>query len=598
MSGVEFGVDIPVDGVDDLLKAATGADRLGDSLRDLDRASGKSNGGLTKSMAIGTALGNVLTGIGHKALEAGRALVELGARGLLALITAVGKAALFRESMTQAFAAISKGASDGTGEMKKMRALAMEFGADFEETATNMRDLMSKGFKMNEAESLFKSMQDLRGFGRSADEISRALLAITQIKAAGRLQGDELNQLAEAGLAVGDVYKELSKITGKSVTEVMKLKEAGKIDAGLAIKAIQAAIASSTGAKNAGDFGKKIANETIGGMLNRIKNMGGLVLDEIAEKLGPALKEIKPILDDVMKAIQGPEAKATIDGIVGAFGTMFGAVKSNWPTVKAFLGGLVEGFTEAAPALKMFAEGMGSALGVLKLFGVTGASSEQQAAGLGKVLAHLAGIMAFIGGAAALLVGAFAFIPYVVFRAGAAIGEGIVVAVRWLVGLPARLAAVAGELSSAAVGLGSSIVDGIVSGITAGVGKVAGAVKSLALSAIGAGKTTLDAHSPSRVFEGIGMSVPQGMERGVWSGVDKVQSATRAVVAPPPVPTVQLGGGGLGGRGGNTVTVTFGDIHVGGDLGKNPGAVIADLKHKMREAVLEVFELTAIQGGL
>lgn len=593
MGGVEFEVDIPVDGVGDLTRAATGADDLSRSLKQLDKASGGS--GMTKAVAGGVALGNVLTAVAEKALAAAAALVRMGLEAAIGFGKAVIEAAAFGEKSELAIKQLIHGGGDAKKELQEIVGIAARMGLPVEETVKSFQKLLAMQFKPAQAKELIKMGADLQAIGASTEEVAGALTAISQIKAKGRVQAEELLQLAERGVSTELILEALGKRLGKTTDQVRSLMQAGKITAEDGIAAIGEAVKKKTGIKQFGEAGEKFANTTLAGMAAQFKARGQALLMDIGSRvLKPLTEAVVPIVKDLFKAMESPEAKATIDGIVGGFTWLAGAVKTAWPVVKEFAAGLIEGL---APLKQVWAGFQAAMEPVLKAFGVDAKDAASGARLFGQGLALIIGAGTIVAAVLTGVVAVFTAIPVAIFRASAAVGEGIVGVVNWLLGLPGRLTGAAASLSTAAMGLGSSIVDGIVSGITAGVGKVVSAVVNLGKSAIGAGKTTLDAHSPSGVFEDIGMSIPQGTERGVWSGVDKVQSATRAVVAPPPVPTVQLGGAG-GGRGGNTIAPVLNFNFGGPPPGANPAQAAQQIGDIVEARFTALMERWAIQGGL
>lgn len=73
------------------------------------------------------------------------------------------------------------------------------------------------------------------GLGLGADGVDRLTLALGQVKAKGRLQGDEAMQFTEAGVPVWDILAKKMHIT---TGEVIKLSSKGLIPAGAAINAL------------------------------------------------------------------------------------------------------------------------------------------------------------------------------------------------------------------------------------------------------------------------------------------------------------------------------------------------------------------------
>lgn len=296
--------------------------------------------GALGAVGLGVGIADLVQGV----LRLGAAFVRMGVEAGAAFGKAVFGAALFREQSVTAFRALSKGASDGVKEFERVRNLAFDFGVPLEDAVTQFQSLQRMGFAMKDAERLFKRMQDLRVVGATTDQLNRAVLAITQIKATGKLQGDELLQLAEAGVSIDEVYKALGKRLNKTVPEIIKLKEAGKIGAADAIASVEDAIAKMTGGKAAGQLGKDIADNTISGMFGRLKTGAGFFLDEIAKRANGAFQKLKPIFEDVFAFLKSKDATDIFDAIGEGFTALFTAARDAWPFVKQFLRSFKEGF--------------------------------------------------------------------------------------------------------------------------------------------------------------------------------------------------------------------------------------------------------------
>ena len=73
------------------------------------------------------------------------------------------------------------------------------------------------------------------GLGGSPEKLQRVITAIGQIQAKGKVQAQEMLQLAEAGIPAWEM---LAKAIGKTIPEAMKESENGAIDAATAINAL------------------------------------------------------------------------------------------------------------------------------------------------------------------------------------------------------------------------------------------------------------------------------------------------------------------------------------------------------------------------
>ncbi|MGE5787459.1 MAG: tape measure protein, partial [Myxococcales bacterium] len=203
------------------------------ALRRLYRLKG---GGARGALAVGGAV-NRRYGLGQRAASAlgGGALSVAGMAGSAGL--AIGGAAAAGAGMlgwNMASTAIEAervkfaldSITNGNGAQWWATAsdYAKRFGLNVNAVADNLMNMKASGFTDDMTKTLFLRMGDLRSLGATEETIGRALLAIRQVQAAGRLQGDELNQLSEAGINANFIYTELSKTLHKTVPEIIKMK--------------------------------------------------------------------------------------------------------------------------------------------------------------------------------------------------------------------------------------------------------------------------------------------------------------------------------------------------------------------------------------
>lgn len=96
--------------------------------------------------------------------------------------------------------------------------------------------MLAFGFTAQSVIPTLTSIGDaVAGLGGSPEKLQRVITAIGQIKAKGKIQAQEMLQLAEAGIPAWEM---LAKAIGKSIPEAMKESEKGAIDASTAINAL------------------------------------------------------------------------------------------------------------------------------------------------------------------------------------------------------------------------------------------------------------------------------------------------------------------------------------------------------------------------
>jgi len=542
-------------------------------------------GGLTHGVTVGTLAANAIMGIVGAAKNATLAVLGLVA----SFARGVVEAAAFAEQSKLAFSLLMHGSANAGQQFERVVALAVKFGLPVEESVKTFQKLLAMQFKPAMAEQLLKMGADLQAIGASTEEVQGALTAISQIKAKGRVQAEELLQLAERGVSTELVITSLGKALGKTNDQVRALMQAGKITADQGIAAIGEAIKIKTGSKNAGDAGEKFAMSTLRGMANVFKAKGAALLIGLGERITkPLVDALGPITKDLMAALDSPEGKAALDSIVAGFTSVLGALKQAWPLVKEFAGGLIEGLAPLKDVGKGFTEAMGP---ILKVFGVDAKDAASGARLLGQALALVIGAATLTGAVLAGIVTVFVAIPVAIFRAGVAIGEFIAETVAWIAGLPGRIAAFFGNFSSAAMTLGTSIIDGLVNGISAGAARVIEAVKSVATSAITSAATVLKIGSPSKVFEELGGFATEGFERGLQGGTGGVVSASAQMAGG----AVGGAAGGMGGLGGGPLTVHM-PITIDG-AGKNAPEIVDELQRTFMANLASAFRQLQAEAG-
>ena len=137
--------------------------------------------------------------------------------------------------------------------------------------------------------------------------------------------------------------------------------------------------------------------------------------------------------------------------------------------------------------------------------------------------------------------------------------------------------------------IGTSLVDGLIAGLVASRARVLGAVGQLALDAKTAMVDALGIHSPSRVFANLGVQIPRGLAAGVEAGTPAAQGAVDGLVR---VPSASAAGGAAGRSGGDTRSVSIGEIHIHATT-NDP----RELAESFRDQVVRLLEGVAIEMG-
>ena len=143
------------------------------------------------------------------------------------------------------------------------------------------------------------------GLGGSPEKLQRVITAIGQIQAKGKVQAQEMLQLAEAGIPAWEM---LAKAIGKTIPEAMKDSENGAIDAATAINAL------------------------INGMNQKF---GGLMAKQSKSFTG-----LKSTFNDLLRDVAGKVTKPWFDNAKRGLETMIALMQTD--KFKNFLGGTIK----------------------------------------------------------------------------------------------------------------------------------------------------------------------------------------------------------------------------------------------------------------
>jgi tape measure domain-containing protein len=162
--------------------------------------------------------------------------------------------------------------------------------------------LMAQGFRGDNLYASLFSAADLAAImpGDKNETLNKVSTALGQIKAKGKLQGEELTgQLAEAGLNTDQVYRQLLKPLGvKTVGDVQKKLSAGEVSADVAIPAIQRAILAQLNISKAGEYATGASGSLTGLISNRDEGFQNLLKGFDADEYLPAINRYKAALKE------------------------------------------------------------------------------------------------------------------------------------------------------------------------------------------------------------------------------------------------------------------------------------------------------------
>jgi hypothetical protein len=462
----------------------------------------------------------------------------------------------------------------------------------------SVKSLLAAGFKMEEAMKIFSGATDL---GKLTGGDTKALTVVLgQIKSKGKLQTEELLQLAESGgLGMDKVITEIGKLKGidtssiEGVTKVQKLLEGGKIDSATGITAAMNAIKGMTG-KDLGGFAED-AGKSVGGLIERLKNMpqqwllafnasgamGPLqnLLSKVLSLIGPdsafaksvmaTMGRLANLLGNVFDTASGGGLESLINGLASAFDVVASALEAAWPFLKALGGGIFDGLSKTLGPLLAKLKNMSTTVdeSTLKRWASFGEA-------LGKIIGGLVWLAATLGGPVLS-----AFISTVSWLGTwwgilDSIGTAVMNLLQPLIDLGAEI-----------WNVGSNLISGLWEGIKSGWSYLIKQFDSLIALLPDKVKQILGIASPSKVMADLGQWTMKGFEVGITSQAANTNAAMQGAIAgsiPSPSQVAGAVGGGAGGGGPQvgdinvTVSVSGGAANDPKSIGDAVGAAIRE----------------------
>lgn len=227
-------------------------------------------------------------------------------------------------------------AAEAAREFDEVRYSAASLGLEVNATLSSFQGLLRSQFKPELAKDILKMGADLQSVGVHAEEVQGVVIAMSQIKSKGKLQGEELMQLQERGIS-GELIQNaiMARMGFKNVAQVQKAQQAGKISADVGIAAILDAVKKKTGETELGEAGKAFANSTMSGISNQMKGAWENTLIDAGTFMAPGLMEISKLVKDTFTELMASdEVGQLVVTLKMAWSDFVDWFKEAWPSIK------------------------------------------------------------------------------------------------------------------------------------------------------------------------------------------------------------------------------------------------------------------------
>lgn len=302
--------------------------------KDAENLANKAEGSANKIQSVFSRLGGFISRMFE---VAGGNLISRGIEGIVNSLKNMGQEALTayaeheRLGMAlQSLVARELMASGAAGDMASAMAqaapraqelqdwitkLAIQSPFTEDQVAQTFRVAQAYGFTSKAAQRLTQVVIDFAaGSGAAGDSAERIATALGQIEAKGKLSGEEIKQLTEAGVAVWPI---LSKAFGKSAAQIQDMTEKGLIPADVAIKAIAESLER--------DFGGAAARQAISveGLITSLDEVKKLDLRAL---FGGAIQALQPAWERFVSTLSSPQFLSALKDIGQKLGQVVGDI--------------------------------------------------------------------------------------------------------------------------------------------------------------------------------------------------------------------------------------------------------------------------------
>lgn len=225
------------------------------------------------------------------------------------------------------------------------------------------QNVLFGGAAPEQAQRMTKAMLDFAtATGKSGETLNLVGYALQQIMTSGRLLGQDLRQLTNAGI---NMWQALAQYYGMTVEEVRKLQEEGKISSGEALEALAQYLEKFYGGAT------EIAAGTTQGLRSTFAELKELAARELT---GPIAEKMKEALQKLIIILEDPRLSELLKNIGAGLGQMFDILLKPLDLVGRGLDWLLGVVSRVNPEVIQLATTVG---GLSAVFGVLGISTVQ-----------------------------------------------------------------------------------------------------------------------------------------------------------------------------------------------------------------------------
>ena len=295
-----------------------------------------------------------------------RGFAAIGAGMIVPSIFSAAKSALidFNQQLDQsriAFTTFMGSADKANSMLLKLQDFAARTPFNFKDLLGTTQQMIAMGTAADDLIPRLTAIGDAAAaLGGSPEVMRRIQRALGQIQAKGRVQAEELMQLAEVGIPA---YQYIADILGVTIPQSLKMMERGQVSAATAITGLLDGMGR--------DFGgmMKKHSETMMGALSTVQDYVSITVANMTRPLFEAVRGLMVSLGNLLSTNEMKQRAADFaESVRNAFVTAGQAAKQIWEQIGPTIQSLVQ---MVVPIGRALANGLKSAMPVAK--GIVGA---------------------------------------------------------------------------------------------------------------------------------------------------------------------------------------------------------------------------------
>ena len=271
-----------------------------DGMRQVDTQARRASSAMDGMTAAAKRTGSALSGIRSAFSGIGGTLAALG---VTAGVVKMAQLTMEAEKTAISFEVLTGSAGKAKTLLDDLRKLDKKTVFGLQELSQAQKLMMNFGVGTEEAFGILTNLTEVAQ--GDAEQLMLLARGMAQVKAAGRLMGQEANQLINSGFSP---LFEISKSTGRSMVDLKKDMENGLISYDMVRQALEGL---TTGGGRLAGMNERMA-QTTGGMFGKLQTSVGQLAIEIGTAFLPMANQMVSAIQGIVEPINNASSAAAV----------------------------------------------------------------------------------------------------------------------------------------------------------------------------------------------------------------------------------------------------------------------------------------------